>query len=62
MQTDSIIYKTERLLLVQTTSQDAHFILELLNTPKYLRFIGDRHVYSLSGAKAYYCPKNYATI
>lgn len=48
-----IIIETERLYLQETTAQDAPFILELLNTPTYLKFIGDRGVKNLEDAKAY---------
>lgn len=46
-------FETERLLLKPTSTDDADFILELLNTPKWIRFIGDRKVATLEEAKAY---------
>jgi len=46
-------FETERLLLRPTGMEDAKFILELLNTPKWLQFIGDRHVNTLEEAKNY---------
>jgi RimJ/RimL family protein N-acetyltransferase len=46
-------FDTERLHIVPTTIDDAPFILELLNTPKWLAFIGDRNVYSLPAAYDY---------
>ena len=45
--------ETERLLLKPTTEEDAAFILELLNTPKWLQYIGDRKVNTLEDAEAY---------
>jgi len=33
--------------------RDADFILELLNDPSFIRYIGDRKVRTLEGAKAY---------
>lgn len=45
--------ETERLILKPTTLDDAAFMLELLNTPKWLQYIGDRQVYTLEDAKAY---------
>ena len=47
------IFETERLLLRPTNGDDAAFILELLNTPKWLHFIGDRNVKSLEDARDY---------
>jgi RimJ/RimL family protein N-acetyltransferase len=45
------ILETERLLLRELNSEtDADFIFELLNTPKFKKFIGDRGVGSAEGA------------
>lgn len=44
---------TERLVLKPTTEEDAEFIFELLNTPKWLKFIGDRNVRSTTDAAEY---------
>jgi RimJ/RimL family protein N-acetyltransferase len=38
------IFQTERLRLREFTLNDAQFIIELLNSPGWLRFIGDRNV------------------
>lgn len=46
-------FETERLILRPTDLRDASFILELLNTPKWLQYIGDRNVKSLDDAKDY---------
>jgi len=46
-------FETERLLLKPTTVDDAAFILELLNSPKWIKFIGDRNVTTPEEAKAY---------
>lgn len=35
-------YETERSILKPSSSNDAEFILELLNSPKWLQFNGDR--------------------
>ena len=43
----------ERIVLSELTSDDAPFILELLNEPDWLRFIGDRGVHDLDCARAY---------
>lgn len=53
MNTISHTFETERLLLRKTTLDDASFIQELLNTPKWLAFIGDRNVHTIADAKAY---------
>ena len=47
------IFETERLILKPTSEEDAEFILALFNTPKWLKFIGDRKVKSESEARAY---------
>lgn len=46
-------FETERLWLKVTDIPDAGLILELLNTPKWLEFIGDRKVYNLADAENY---------
>lgn len=45
--------ETERLILRRLTPDDAEFILELLNDPDWLRFIGDRGVRTVEDARAY---------
>ncbi|GAB4034789.1 GNAT family N-acetyltransferase [Spirosoma gilvum] len=47
------MFETDRLLLQKFTVEDAAFILELLNTPAWLRFIGDRGVRTLGDARQY---------
>lgn len=49
---DAII-GTERLELRKYDLTDAAFILELLNTENWLRFIGDRNVHSVADAENY---------
>lgn len=46
-------FETERLLLKPTSLEDAAFILELFNTPKWLQFVGDRNVNSEEDARVY---------
>jgi RimJ/RimL family protein N-acetyltransferase len=48
-----IVIETERLLLRELDLDDAAFILELLNEPAFLRFIGDKGVRTLDGARDY---------
>lgn len=47
------ILKTERLLLRQLSTEDADFILELLNEPSFIRNIGDRGVRTIDNASSY---------
>lgn len=46
-------FETERLILRPTGTEDAEFILELLNTPKWSEYIGDRGVRTVDQAKDY---------
>jgi ribosomal-protein-alanine N-acetyltransferase len=48
-----IVIRTERLVLRELDFDDAAFILELLNEPAFLRFIGDKGVRTLDGARDY---------
>ena len=45
--------ESERLLLRPTSEDDAAFLLELLNSPKWLKYIGDRNVHTVEGASEY---------
>lgn len=47
------VYKTERLMLRPTSLEDSTFILELFNSPKWLKYIGDRKVRTISDATEY---------
>lgn len=49
----SLIIKSHRLNLLPLQADDASFVLELLNTPGFLQFIGDRKVRTLADAEAY---------
>ena len=46
-------FTTERLRIGPLVYKNAPFILELVNTPGWLRFIGDRNVKNRAGARAY---------
>jgi len=48
-----IVIETERLILRKFTTADASFMLQLLNTPTWLRFIGDRNVHTVEEAKQF---------
>jgi len=45
--------KTRRLILRPTSEEDAEIMFELLNTPKWLKYIGDRNIDSIESAKEY---------
>jgi len=47
------ILETERLTLRLQTTDDADFILELVNDPSWLQFIGDRGVRTVEDAREY---------
>ena len=47
------ILQTERLSLETATMTDAPFILELLNSPGWLQFIGDPEIRTLEAAQKY---------
>lgn len=48
-----LVLTTERLALRRFTLEDDAFILELVNEPGWLRWIGDRNVHSLADARGY---------
>jgi RimJ/RimL family protein N-acetyltransferase len=48
-----IVLETERLILRKLSTDDAEFVLELLNEPSFLRYIGDRDVRNLEDAAQY---------
>ena len=47
------VIETERLVLRKLSIEDSAFILDLLNQPSFLRFIGDRGVRSIDDAEKY---------
>lgn len=47
------IAETERLMLRQLQPSDAAFILELVNDPSWLRFIGNKQVHTQDDARRY---------
>ncbi|MEM1321306.1 MAG: GNAT family N-acetyltransferase [Bacteroidota bacterium] len=48
-----ILLKTERLILREFELSDAPFIFELLNSPGWLQYIGDRGIKTLKDAEHY---------
>jgi len=51
--TERVVVETPRLRLRRLELGDAGFILQLLNEPSFIRYIGDRGVRSLEDARAY---------
>jgi RimJ/RimL family protein N-acetyltransferase len=47
------ILETERITLREFSTTDAEFILTLLNTPTWQKFIGDKNVHSVVDAENY---------
>src|SRR5215218_10903110 len=47
------VLSTERLVLRRLAAEDAEFILELMNDPDWLRFIGDRGIRTVEDARGY---------
>lgn len=48
-----IVLETERLILRYQKIEDAAFILELLNDPSWIQYIGDRGVRTIDDARDY---------
>jgi RimJ/RimL family protein N-acetyltransferase len=48
-----IVLETERLILRRLSTDDSEFVLELLNEPSFLHYIGDRGVRNLEDAAQY---------
>lgn len=47
------VFETNRLLICRFTAGDAPFILELLNDPSWIRYIGDKNIRTLEDARQY---------
>lgn len=48
-----LTFQTQRLFIRPTVEEDDAFIFRLLNSPKWLKFIGDRQVGSVEAAREY---------
>lgn len=46
-------FETERLIIRPTSENDAEFIFRLLNTPNWIKYIGDRNIKTIDDAKEY---------
>lgn len=53
MSSGKLVLETERLILREITEGDAAFILRLVNTPKFHRYIADRGVRTVAAARVY---------
>lgn len=49
----TMIVRTSRLSLRLLTPADADFVIELVNDPAWLRYIGDRNIHDRASAEAY---------
>ena len=47
------LHETDRLILTPLNTSDDEFILELVNTPQWIQFIGDRKIASAQDAVTY---------
>lgn len=47
------VLETDRLIIRKLSPDDAEFILELLNEPSFLHFIGDKGVRTVADARGY---------
>ncbi|CAG9621321.1 GNAT family N-acetyltransferase [Sutcliffiella rhizosphaerae] len=47
------VLETERLIIRRLTTNDAEFILKLLNEPSWIQFIGDKGIKTLDDARKY---------
>lgn len=45
--------ETERLIICQLSKEDSEFILKLLNSPGWLKFIGNKNIKTISDAENY---------
>lgn len=50
---EKFVLQTQNLILVKLRKVDAPFILELVNSPGWLKYIGDRNVHSILDAEQY---------
>jgi len=48
-----ISFQSERLIISPTLEKDAELIYQLMNTPKFIKYVGDRQLYSVEDAEKY---------
>ena len=51
-------YETERLIIKLVDIDDAGFLMKMVNTEKWLKYIGDRNIHNLGDAEKYVREKN----
>lgn len=51
------ILETDRLWLKPVSTSNAAFVLEMYNSPKFIQFIGDRHIRTVEDAENYITEK-----
>ncbi len=54
---DYNIFETDRCTMRPVSTEDAEFILKLVNTPKWLMYVGDRNIHSVLEAEKYISEK-----
>lgn len=47
------VYETERLIIRPVSVEDRAFFFELYNRPKFIQYIGDRHIKTIDDAENY---------
>ena len=47
------IFESKRLIIRPTLEEDAELIYQLMNTPKFIKYVGDRQLYSVEDAEKY---------
>jgi hypothetical protein len=48
-----ISFQSERLIIRPTLEQDAELIYQLMNSPKFIKYVGDRQLYSIKDVEKY---------
>ena len=46
-------FQSKRLIIRPTLEQDAELIYQLMNSPKFIKYVGDRQLYSVKDAEKY---------
>ncbi|MGC1632179.1 MAG: GNAT family N-acetyltransferase, partial [Gelidibacter sp.] len=47
------VFETERLLIRPTSEDDSELIYQLMNTPKFIKYVGDRAIDSVEAGANY---------
>jgi len=46
-------FQSDRLIIRPTLEQDSDLIYQLMNFPKFIKYVGDRQLYSVEDAEKY---------